>query len=103
MGVDLSPDRNELNAINDLKGPDVELNFQAPDKEILRQLADKETQAAEEKAYREAYQQAAILEARRQGFELQFGPDGNITGARPISRVPQGGSGPYQGSASVSQ
>lgn len=88
-GVDMSPDRNELNAINDLRGPSTGLNYHDPSSEIRRQIADKQRKNAEDEAYNKAYREAVAAEARRQGYELLFGPDGQITGAKPL-RKPTG-------------
>lgn len=97
VGVDMSPDRHELNAINDLRGPSENLNYHNPQTEILREIADYQHKKAEEAAYNKAYRDAVIEEARRQGYELQFAPDGRILGAKPITNP---GLRPGRGSAS---
>lgn len=83
-GVDMSPDRHELNAVNDLRAPSGSLNHNDPGTEIWRELAEQQRKMAEAEAYNKAYREAVAAEARRQGYELQFGPDGQITGARPL-------------------
>lgn len=93
VGVDMSPDRHELNAINDLRGPSENLNYHSPGNEIMRELADSQQRKAEEEAYNKAYRDAVIAEARRQGFELTFAPDGRIIKATPIHGGPTPGSG----------
>lgn len=90
IGVDMSPDRNELNALNDLRAPSDNLNYHSPSTEIMREIADYQTQKAEEAAYNKAYRDAIVAEARRQGFELQIGPDGQILGAKPIKGAKAG-------------
>jgi|GEM_PF-4092105 len=90
VGVDMSPDRNELNALNDLRAPSDNLNYHSPSTEIMREIADYQKQKAEEAAYNKAYREAIVAEARRQGFELQVGPDGQILGAKPIKGAKAG-------------
>lgn len=93
VGVDMSPDRHELNAINDLRGPSENLNYHSPGNEIMRELADSQQRKAEEEAYNKAYREAVVAEARRQGFELTFAPDGRILKATPIRGGPTPGTG----------
>lgn len=84
-GVDLSPDRNEMNAARDLEQVK-ELNLASPHVEIQSEIADREAQAQYEEMYRREYARQFIENARAGGYEVQLDANFTVLSVKKINK-----------------
>lgn len=84
IGVDHSPDRNELNAQRDLEEAK-EYNLNAPDVIIQSEIADREKRKEYEAKYKEEYARRFIDNARAGGYEIELDDNFVVKKVRKIA------------------
>lgn len=84
VGVDHSPDRNELNAQRDLEEAK-EYNLNSPDVIIQSEMADTEKKHEYETKYKEEYARRFIENARAGGYEIELDDNFVVKKVRKIA------------------
>lgn len=84
VGVDHSPDRNELNAQRDLEQAK-EYNLNSPDVIIQTEMADSEKRHEYEAKYKEEYARRFIENARAGGYEIELDDNFVVKKVRKIA------------------
>lgn len=98
-GVDLSPDRNELNAARDLRRK-TDYNANSPHHEIQSDMANVESMNQYSEDYKRQYIEQFIANARAGGYDIEVDDDFVVTKVKKIKPEQQFNIFPGSGSGS---